>query len=290
MSFKFGGGKSSSSTSATENFNRTSTPNVPDWISNLTQDLSGTIRNLASNDASQLVPGLHSLQQQAGASAQELPSGYGFVGGLMDAKAPSVSAESLLTNLDKYMSPYTEDVVDTALADFDYGAGQTRAQQALDLAGSGAFGGSGAAITQSMTEGELNRGRAATSANLRDQAFKTGASLSSEDAARRQAASIANAQFELQNLGRIGDLGLATQASRRADLGTQFDLGEAARQVEGEQRQAPFQLADWAIQALAGLNPNLFIGQTESGTSTQQGTSKGKNSNFGFGFTYGKGG
>jgi len=110
-----------------------------------------------------------------------------------NAIASNYAASSLLEGLDKYMSPYTGQVVDAALQDYDYGAGQTRANQALDEARSGAFGGSGAAIGRSMTEGELARGRGSLSANLRDQGFTRGAGLSAQDAGFRNDAARFNA-------------------------------------------------------------------------------------------------
>jgi len=109
------------------------------------------------------------------------------------ANASTYNASSLLDGLDKYMSPYTNDVVNTALSDYDYGAGQTRANQALDEARSGAFGGSGAAITRALTEDNLTRGRGTLSAGLRDQAFGRGAALSAQDAGFRNDAARYNA-------------------------------------------------------------------------------------------------
>jgi hypothetical protein len=176
--------------------------------------------------------------------------------------------------LDRYMSPYTGAVVDAALADYDFGAGRTRAQQALDLAGAGAFGGSGAALTRSMTEDALTRGRASTSANLRDQGFTRGAALSSEDAARRQAASEANAQMALQvqqrNLAAAAQLGaLNDQRWRNArdDVATIADVGNTYRTIDTQQRQAPISLLGSVAQMWGGLPVNLFVGQNESGSS-----------------------
>jgi len=109
------------------------------------------------------------------------------------ANASTYNASSLLEGLGNYMSPYTNDVVNTALSDYDYGAGQTRANQALDEARSGAFGGSGAAITRALTEDNLTRGRGTLSAGLRDQAFGRGAALSAQDAGFRNDAARFNA-------------------------------------------------------------------------------------------------
>jgi hypothetical protein len=137
-----------------------------------------------------------------------------------NATASTYSASSLLDGLDKYMSPYTGQVVDAALQDYDYGAGQTRASQALDEARSGAFGGSGAAIGRSMTEGELARGRGSLSANLRDQGFTRGAGLSAQDAGFRNDASRFNADANTR---------VSMSNADAANQANQFNAGETNR-------------------------------------------------------------
>ena len=137
-----------------------------------------------------------------------------------NATASNYSASSLLEGLDKYMSPYTGQVVDAALQDYDYGAGQTRASQALDEARSGAFGGSGAAIARSMTESDLARGRGSLSANLRDQGFTRGAGLSAQDAGFRNDASRFNADANTR---------VSMSNADAANQANQFNAGETNR-------------------------------------------------------------
>lgn len=199
--------KSSSTTSSTQ----TVTPNNPTWVTEGLGAVGGGLQKLMGMDPKSFVAGPSALQTKSYQDAGNLSLSpmYGQAGDIFgnvakagantydargydaqgydatDATAQGYTASSLLEGLDRYMSPYTGQVVDAALADFDYGAGQTRATQALDEARSGAFGGSGAAIGRSLTEGELARGRAATSAQLRDQAFTRGAGLSATDAGFR---------------------------------------------------------------------------------------------------------
>jgi hypothetical protein len=257
-SFGFGGSYNSSTTknNSTETSNSTTTPIVPDWITTPVQSAAGRANDLLQADPYGFVAPAQSLHGQAAAGATNLsgmswnfdgaadlmrgvarhdaktyaPS-YGAAdgyqaaqgtassyGGALLGPVANVGAESLLGNLDSYMSPYRRDVVDSALADYDFGAGQTRAQQDLDLAGSGAFGGSGAALTRSMTEDALTRGRAGTSANLLDQMFQRGTALSASDADRRQQAGLANAaaanQASLSQAGFQQEAGLANLAGR----------------------------------------------------------------------------
>lgn len=179
----------------------------------------------------------------------------------------SVGQHSGLDKLNDWLNPLTENVVDAALADFDEGAGQSRALADLGLAGSGAFGGSGAALTKSMLEGELTRGRASTSAGLRSDAWNTAADYSSQDANRALQADQANAQLSesaasraLQAAGLLGNLNSQT-------TGQQLALGEYLRGIENETLNADLNLLGQATALTGSLPLNLFSGQktTQSG-------------------------
>lgn len=296
MGFGFESKTSSTKETKDRSLTSTRTPIVPDWISNAVQRATGQIDGLMSLDPTSLVAPVHGLQGQAANTAQNLGGQlWNYEGALdvtrgvassnwldnyMQAPAtPRVRGESLLDNLPAYMSPYTQDVVDAALADFDYGAGRTRAQQDLELAASGAFGGSGAALTRSMTEDALARARATTSANLRDQAFTRGAALSSDDANRRQQAALANAQMAQQDWNqRVGQylagqdqrlraadqlasLVGAYEGDQRANIATQGELGSALREVEQQYRQAPISHAQQIVAMLGGLPYSMFAGE-----------------------------
>jgi len=133
----------------------------------------------------------------------------------------------VLDRLSSYMTPFRDQVLAAAMDDYDAESGRRRAAQDLELAGQGAFGGSGAALTRSLTEGELARGRNSRLAGLLDQMFTQGAGLSSGDADRRQQASTASAQ-----LAQARDLQRAQLVQARdleqARLGQEWGL-EASR-------------------------------------------------------------
>jgi len=217
------GKKTKSSSQSTSTATRT--PINPEWVTSGLQGLGGKIMGLADQDPRSFVAGPSTLQTKAfndaagltvsprfnqagdiftrvaGAGANTYDPSQGQAtraGQVADWEgqgydAATFNASSLLEGLDKYMSPYTGQVVDTALADYDFGAGETRANQALEEARSGAFGGSGAAITRALTEDSLTRGRGTLSAGLRDTAFTRGAGLSATDAGFRNQALAANA-------------------------------------------------------------------------------------------------
>ena len=273
-------------------YGSTRTPTLPGWATSLTEGVAGQVGSLLGKNPYDYVAATNDLQNQAAAGAANLSGqwwnfdgaadlmrgvarhdaktyapgfgtaeGYGAATGQAATGqaaiggATGAQAASLLDNLDSYMSPYRRQVVDSALADFDYGAGQTRAQQDLDLAGSGAFGGSGAALTRSMTEDALARGRATTSANLLDQMFQRGAALSADDANRRQQVSLANAaaadQFGLANMEAANRFGLANlDAVNRFGLANMDALNQASQFNTSARNQ--FGIANMAAANEAG--------------------------------------
>lgn len=302
MSFSLGGNKSKQKSSTDSNVTSTTTPNVPSWLLEPTQASAANITKLGQTDPSTLVPGADPLQQQASTTAASLTgSPWNFdaaadvTRGVLAKAAPTVQAQSLLTNLDSYTSPYRKDVVDATAADFDANAGKTRAAQDLALAGEQAFGGSGVALTKSATEGELARGRATTMATLLDQMFNTGAGLSNMDAGRRQSAGSENAALEAANraqrlaaAGQLTDISTTFDGNQRANIAAQLAAGEVNRGIATDQVQAPFNLQDWINQAMAGLNPDLFTGKTTNEVGTSK--SKGSGSQIGASASYTYGG
>lgn len=165
----------------------------------MAQSSGAQVGSMQGYDAAQSQSGLIGAMQGWSPAMIDAAQAYEAAGTAATAVNPGrVSAQSLLSNLDSYMSPYTNDVVDTTLAGFDENAERTRAQQQAAAAQNGAFGGSRYGVLQAITEGELGRERASTEAGLRDSAFNTGAGLSADDANRRQSASSTNAQLQTQ--------------------------------------------------------------------------------------------
>lgn len=276
------------------NIDRTTTPEVPDWILQPTQDISTKITDIGNTDPNSYVAGMNPLLDRAAQSAGGLnsqPWNFEAAGGYTHAAAngptPTVQSASILDNIGAYKSGYENDVYNAALADYDHGAGMTRAQQQLELANDTTFGGSGGSIARSLTEGELARGRGSLSANLRDQTFQRAAALSSEDANRRQQAAMANAGFagdalqrQMQAGAQLADLSTAYSANERANIAQQMDVGGFMRGVDQERMNAPLTLLDFENSQRAKLNPGLFTGEHTVGTedSTTNSTSTTKSS------------
>ena len=253
-------GKQKNKQSSTQQTSSTSTPIVPTWASDSAEGLNSQIQKLGGADPSSFVPGASQLQQQAytGASTWNPTANY--------SDLPSVQSASLLEGLQNYMSPYTNDVVNTTLAGFDENAGRTRAAQAAQMAATGSFRGSRAGVREGITEGELSRERAGTEAQLRDAAFNTGAGLSNQDAGRRQSASEANARLAMETAN-------ARTAAEQSRLGLLGGLGQTQYDQDYARAQAPLDLLKTQVGLFAGLNPQSYFGQSSSGTSNGSSTS-----------------
>lgn len=126
-----------------------------------------------------------------GASAQ----GYQSTGAANETIQPirEAASQTGAQNTQNYFNPFTRDVVNTSLADFDRDAGAVRAQQAAEAARNGAFSGSRYGIREAETEGELSRARGAMDANLRSAAFDKSVGFGMQDADRATQASMFNA-------------------------------------------------------------------------------------------------
>ncbi len=264
MSLKIGSSKTNTSGSSNTQTSSTTTPNVPQWASDLTQNVAGRVGGLLNYDPQSLVAPANGLQTLAGANAANLSgSPWNFdasadlTRGVANADTPNIAG-----NINRFMNPYLHDVVDATSADLDASDGRVRAQQALDLAGSGAFGGSGAALTQSATEGELARARATSLGTLRSQGYAQALSGATAQAQLQQ-------QQENQRLAaanQLAGLSSAYDANQRANIAAQTATGDDLRNVDQQQLQAPVTSAQQIVAALNGLPINLFTGSTTNGT------------------------
>lgn len=273
--------------------NVTSIGTAPDWITSALKGVTNNVTSLGAANPQSYVAGANPLQAQAGAAAgtlSGLPWNFDTAAtlarGVAGSSAPQTSGVSASGYMGNYQNPWLKNVVNSTLADYDTNAGKTRAQQSLDLAGSGAFGGSGAALTQSATEGELARGRASAESGLLSQGFNTALGAAQQDAGRQQGANDINAQLTGQQQDRtlaagkqLTDLSTAYDANQRANIGTQAGVGDALRQITQQQATAPLDLASWQSSALPSMLQGLFgkdvNGATTGTTSTQsKGTTK----------------
>jgi hypothetical protein len=279
------------------------TPTNPDWVTNPVQGLAGQIGDLSKLDPNSLVAGVDPLQNQARAWTSNL-GGFltptfdqynantnqarGLINDVYRADAPQVSAARANGYVNDYLSPYLNDIVKSSLADYDFGAGQTQAQNRLALANDDTFGGSGGVIQTALSNDAITRGRANLAAGLRNQGYTTALGAAQSDAERAQQAAITNAQLQDTTLARrlaaAGQLG--TLAENQAGMGLNFDtqnrndaqamatLGDSLRQIQQQQLQAPLSLLGTQTSLLNQLPLSLFHGQVQDGTGNSTTTTK----------------
>lgn len=276
MSLKLGGSTSKTKSTSNTNTSSTTTPILPEWAPSLAQGVASRISGLLGQDPNSQVAPAHELQTRAAAGAGALNSAASpdWLKSAMSADTPFASGGKAYDFVDRYMNPYLKDVVDTTAADFDANAGQVRAQQALDLAGSGAFGGSGAALTQSMTEGELARGRASTLAGLRSRGYETALGAAAGDADRATQARTANVQAALQDRAQKAGFTFQADENQRANIAAQATQGQVTHDQDQRQRQASVENAQQLVALLNGLPIGLFTGEQKTGNENRVGTER----------------
>jgi hypothetical protein len=272
MSLNIGGSASKTKTKSTSTLNSTTTPIVPEWANSLTQNVAGRVGGLMNLDSGSQVAPEHALQRQAAQRAAGL-TGEGWLQPFLQTATPFASGGKAYDYVGRYLNPYLSEVVDSSAADLDANAGQVRAQQDLDLAGSGAFGGSGAALTRSMTEGELSRARASSLSGLRSQAYQSALGAASGDADRATQARIANAQTALQDAAQKVNWDMQA-------INTLGQLGGTLRGVDQEQRRAPVTSTQQIVAMLQGLPISLFTGEQKNQTENKVGVEKTIGANF----------
>lgn len=201
-------------------------------------------------------------------------------GGAAQLMGRGPEGRSLLdADLDGYMNPYVENVIDTSLAGFDESAGMNRARLAAQQARGQKFTGSGSAIERALFERGSNMDRAGLEAGLRSGGYDRATALASEDVQRAQQADQFGRASQLQATGLLGDLAQAGGANDRADLGLLADLGGQEREIDRQNKGAEANLLA-LISALNSSQPyGLFRGQTSNQVGTT--TTKGKESGLG---------
>lgn len=258
------------------------TPSNPSWSTNQIQGVSSQIQGLTGTDPLNYVANWNPIQQAAADQTSQLVGNNKFTNQAFDIanlvgnyKTPQVSYTSLLDNLDAYMNPYLEDVVNASLASYDKQAGTTRAQAQADMAKADAFNSSRAGIGYSELLGNLDLGRNLQESSLRTDAFNTGAQLSAQDKAKMLEASMAQAEMNLakQNQGLsiaslLAGMGANQDANERADIQSILDVGNTLYDVENARARAPLDVTS-ALASMTGSMPyNLFTGQTTTSKSS----------------------
>ena len=266
----------------------TQTAEVPDYLQDLYTEASR--RGLEAADipfqpyTGEMVAGLTPDQLQAMEATRGL---FGqamaldprsALAGLARRETPTVAPASLLDiDIARYQDPYTEQVLEPALADIQrrQDIEQQRAQSRAIRAG--AFGGSRSAILESEATRPFAEEAAQTIAGLRSAGFGQALGMAERDAARRQQAAINQANLELRareqqagllggelgeqyrTLGLLSGIGGQQQALEQARL--QAQRAEFERELDFPLRQLGL-----LSTAAGGISPAVISQRTQKET------------------------
>jgi len=164
-----------------------------------------------------------------------------------------------------YMDPYTNEVVNSTMADF----GVQNARQISDVTGkarmAGSLGGDREAVVQALTQEQQNRVQAPVIAGLRSQGYSQALSAAQQDKARTLQAS--GLQANLVPLSYTDTQGLLMSGGMQQAL-DQARL-DAASQNAAAASAYPFQTQQWLAGIMGAASPNMGSTTNSTGTKTQ---------------------
>jgi hypothetical protein len=212
------------------------------YITQLQQDVGGLrTADLSKVYGPQFTAGLGALTQQA----------IGKAGGL-GAYEPYLQQAAALTGptaYQAYMSPYQQDVIDTALQEFDVQAQKGLPALAAQAIGAGAFGGGREGVQRAEYQSASDRNRAALQAQLLQQGFGQAQQLAQQDYLRQMNLAQQAPAFAGQQISALTTLGGLQQSQEQAQLAAQQQLAQ-------QQLMQPLQ----ATQALGSGITSLIAG------------------------------
>lgn len=224
MSGVFGGGSSTSVSKPVLSDNQENLYEASsDIVNALTRGLRNPDGSMNVDNYKKLVADLTPDQQAAIGMVRGVAGSGDYKAGLQKAMGMTESAAGM-PNISAFYSPYTNDVVNTTIADMNTQTGRQAAQLKAQQAAKGAFG-SRADLATGVFLGDANRNLATTIANLRNTGFNTalGAAQKQQqvgiDAAGQYAQQVGQLQGGLLNTANaLQDSGQIQQTQIQAGL------------------------------------------------------------------------
>ena len=192
----------------------------------------------------QLAPGFTAEQQQA----------QGVLQGGLEAYLPwmTQAGQAATTamqstgpgGIQQYMNPYIQQVADTTMTDLNRQFGAQQAQQAQRQIQSGGFAGS--ATRGAVMDAELARAQGDVTAKAMSGLYAGGF-----DQATQAAQQAAGTQMGIADL--YGRMGGQAQNYMMGDVNAMFNMGEAQRNIAGQQAQAGYRTPFYGIGQYANM-------------------------------------
>jgi hypothetical protein len=189
--------------------------------------VGGSVPNVSAGGATERVS-VGQTMPQVGVSGQT--ERLGDTGQQQRINAGQISQ----TDLQQYINPYTQQVIDTSMADLE----RQRQMQQNDIGAqasrAGAFGGSRQGVAEALTNEAFARTGAQTAANLRQQGFQQAQQAAGQDIGYRLQSDLANQAVSGADLARQLQANLANQSASGQDIGTQLQAALANQSAAGQ--------------------------------------------------------
>ena len=250
-----GGGKGGAQAPSTRP--QVAAPNAPTpgaaGPANITQ---GQAPNMFQQSANSVNAGMAGAASEMGFTPQQVGTDFGYtptnVGTDFGYDPQDVNAQTAAGGIQTYMNPYTQQVIDTSMADLERQRQTQMNQMGAQASAAGAFGGSREGVAQSLTNEAFARQGGQLASGLRQQGFQTALGASQQDVSNQLQADLANQQAG----ARAQEFGQST--GLQADLANQ-QAGARANEF-GQSTALQAQLANQQAQ-LAGSQQRLNAGQ-----------------------------
>ena len=217
--------------------------------------------------------GISNINQNAGFASPYINQAAGYA----TQAAQPIGFQPLTTpQINQYMSPYTQDVVQATQAQFNNQNAQQQAQLTGNAAAQGALGGDRAGIAAANLAGQQQLAEAPVIAGLENTGYQTGLQTAQQQQQMglqtqlAEQANLGQAAYSLGNLGVAGENAALTGANAQVGAGSleqqtqQANLSALYNQFE-QQQAFPFQETQW----LAGVDTG--VGSQMGGTSSTTG-------------------
>ena len=232
-----------------------------------------------SNDPNAFVAPL-SQTQQAGIQNTNAMAGaaqpyYQQATGLAQASAYNVNPNDL--NVNQYMNPFTQNVVNATQAAMNQQQGQQLAQQQTDAIKGGAFGGDRAGLQRGILQGQQSLAQSQAIAPLYQQNYNQALAAAQQQQGVNLGAQQAN-RANLQGVSQsLANLGTNAQQAGLAGSQAQLAAGQVQQQTEQAGKQAmynqfmqeqgyPFQVAQFLANIATGTG--ALSGNQSTSTTT----------------------
>ena len=275
---------------------------LPPWINDAAQQNYAFAQNVAARPLQQyqgqMTPDIsQQLQQSWNTAATAGNAGVpqlnaataGFAGALGQTPANVTAGQLSNTNLQPYMDPYTQSVINSSLPIMQQQLGQTLAGNAGTAAQQGAFGGSRFGVQQGTAQAQGALGMANMAAGLNQANFNQAQAAASTDIGRtltaqqgNQTAQQAKINSDIQAASGLTGAGQAAMQQAQNAFGMQNTAGTqqmAQSQDQINAQMQKFQQA-WAyptqqlgaLQSALGMTPYGQATTGQSDTQTQTST------------------